>query len=343
MKFIDSLKAIKADVINELFNINTSVIKMEKIEDKTILDFLATQSKPFKEIFSLDLKSFGKTFNLNPKSKEVETFKKLKYENSFITMNSGKDHIFLVENILYYFRLAKADDGSFSITFGELTKEDALAGTIRSQDFQANKIMSSNKENASQLFGKIRSIIKAIIPNPETQVFSFAVVFSDTYGNIKKLFIDSSVVMFNFFKKNHSDYDKKRTADAQKIYKEFKPAIKNKVDNLMSSIINGLTDISKDSKKEMNSFIKALLSQQSNISLPSDRIQKELIKSKFDKYSFSNLFEAKANEFLLKNSTRYRLYKIIINQLLGRKAIIKSKDGITYFSLSSSSLNKIGN
>lgn len=343
MKFIDYLEAVKSDVINELFNVDTSIIKMKKIEDTTTLVFLAAQEKSFKEIFCLDLESFKKTFNLNPKSKEVETFKKLKYENGFITMNSGKEHIFLVGEILYYFRLAPADNNSFSITFGELTKEDALAGTIRSQDFQANKIMSSNKENASQLFGKIRSIIKAIIPNPETQVFSFAVVFSDTYENIKKLFIDSSIVMFNFFKKNHSDYDKKRTADAQKIYKEFKPAIKNKVDNLMSSIINGLTDISKDSKKEMNSFIKALLSQESNISLPSNKIEKELIKSKFDKFTFSNLFEAKANEFLLKNSARYRLYKIIIKQLLGRKAIIKSKDGTAYFSLSSSSLDKIGN
>jgi hypothetical protein len=358
MKFINYLEAVRDDVLNELFNIDTSKIQMKKIPDPSFGFLYALQSigaKP--DIFSKDENTVLQMVNAiaekNKKQyskdgddveddedvispKKIKTFmsifNELKNGNAYIIGDSGdfgddEDYHFVVNDKLYVVSINQyGNDAPINISFNEVLDFNI------SSDYKMNSIMSSSS-GGTQLFGKIRGIVEKEVPGWRKAIFSFQPILEkkeqkpiDDLNNLFTAVTD----LFNKFIKGK--------ALEPVILNKLKSSIKKAPSKRLGEIkTNAIEKINKHPifdtsiKQEAVSFIEALFSGQ-KLPPPSPNLIK--IGKKTSKILSTDLFNYVAiKEKNYESSARTRIYRIIIKQMFGSKVNIKQVGGTTYFSL----------
>lgn len=359
IKFEEYLQAVKNNVINELFNINTEKIKMNPIlipefnnfsfyaiykaisRGKTIEQMLSLNKE---EIYSLAFKDIKKyTDDLKAAEKETkfftDAFLKIKQGNYYINDTSIKNEdcfIFLIDNKIYELDSLDSRQNAIFITFNEMGKK-----------FVANSIMSS--EDGSKLFNKIRGIIEIEVPDWKNKVFAFepklekhelknSENIDDMYSiiqNMLKYFLDGRNTDISINLKKFQIY-------AKKIGNTIKQkAKKDIISNIEKN--NLLTD---DLKNEFINFIEIIFNGSSNIPTRSAALSKFAATKKSFKLYFDELIKDKhelsvGTSLASQNSSRTRLYTIIIRKMFGPKVITKPIGSFLYFSMSKDALDNL--
>ena len=328
MKFIDSLKAIKADVINELFNIKKLDINLNKIENgnyTNIINKLKSNNIITKsaDLYKTDFLLADLNFlSIKEKDEILDIISKMKTGNYYLQLNEDKlklDFEFMVIDKLYRLYFLQRQSKLYEIVFGEANRR---LEWIKNSLFK----ISGAKD---QLFNKIKSITKNEITNWKTSVFMFRPATEDE-AKIS-IPVQDTYIFISDFQRNLNTYlmsdenneNNKGINYMQKLLSKFdyktKIFIKSYLRDKLEKINNNDADLYYKSIFEN----EKLKENKTIISKP-----------------YNQIFNRKEiTELIMKKSVRYKIYKEAIKAILGDKVKIEQDYLDTFFSLSSFSLS----
>jgi len=342
-RFEHYLDIAKKEIINELFNISTKKIKLEKIEDVNFLTMLKKIKINSEKIFTLDKQEISNItnniFEKNKTSDEIENF--LNVFNKFKTGNyyiedpiAGKElnkakFYFLVNSKPYFLKVdnAKNVTEKVVIAFNEVKKFNESDD----KTYKMNSIMSTSN-GGTQLFNKIRTIIEEETKSWEKRIYSFNSEIQNKENKVLYSlhdFLSCFVSLLNNFMKGKIDDNmaKKIKLLSKKINSKLLTQMKIKIINN----INKNKIINKKFKKEAFNFIEEIFNN-SQLAEPSDDIVKN--SKKFQDIMENDLIKnTEVTKIVSEFSARTRIYRVIIKQIFGSEINIQQDGYETSFSL----------
>jgi hypothetical protein len=341
MKFFDYLEAIRAEALNEIFNIEVKDISLSKrnFDDlqiellhnlKDIMNNLGYEISSVlnspemeKKLFTQIKKDMYGDYSL----KTINVYKKLKdirKKNSYIHLNGeeqgdGNKYLFFVGDKMYVLTLWEQDYGhytSIDIVFDEFGRGDSI------REYSSNSIMGTG--SGSELFNKIASITKKEIPGYSNKIFSFSGVLESS-ERFKETAVRNILKLL---------FDNLQRYLLQTIKKDNVTQIRTKIDTFTGNVKKKvLEEINKKLGREQDymNFINFIFSDAPFSSMPPlkkplDEIPNDLA---------SKLVSIAFDTNVIKNSSmRMRLYRMIIKQMFGSNVNIEQHRGSVLFSLS---------
>jgi hypothetical protein len=336
MKFEVYLEAVRNDILNELFNIKTININLQKIDDsdsffvRTINTLVEENHiQAAKDILTIDL-SKNKLLNyLSPEKQErfLDILSKIKSGDYYVAYGEEGRYLFKVANILYSL-VFETYSNKTEIIFYEFKK-------LNDKSFTSNSLFKI-KGAKDELFNKIRFIIqKEYASSLKTKVFVFNATTDDTEysgsfsssreGQLHMNNIDNVWAAYEVIIDEFKIYMNGGDVDLEEINYNLEEINKKGITFLKKYLTDKLLK-AKVNQEDINTFLNSVLSS------------KEPPKKSKGFLNFK--FTIGANDYdemesmLTKNNMRERLYVEVIRSLVGDKVYINRNREDILFSLS---------